>query len=72
MARPGARVVIVDETDQYVRKVYERTPVARGAFKGEVTDATTAPVDLIPPAMQDLRCVSLWEGRFYCVSFLTP
>jgi len=62
----------VDETEEYVRKVYDRTPVARGTFKGDVSIATQAPVEMVPPAMRDLRCVPLWEGRFYCVSFVTP
>jgi ubiquinone/menaquinone biosynthesis C-methylase UbiE len=72
MARPGARVLIVDETEQYVRKVYERTPIARATFKDEAGRKMQAPVDLVPPAMREVRCVSLWQGRFYCVSFVTP
>jgi ubiquinone/menaquinone biosynthesis C-methylase UbiE len=72
VAKPGARVLIVDETEQYVRKVYERTPLARATFKGEDAGSMQAPMDLVPPAMRELRCVSLWDGRFYCVSFVTP
>jgi ubiquinone/menaquinone biosynthesis C-methylase UbiE len=72
VARPGTKVVIVDETAKHVRTVYRRTPIARGTFKGQMEDACAPPIDLVPQDMADKRCELLWDGRFYCVSFAKP
>jgi len=69
VARPGARVVIVDETARHIKTVYRRTPIARQAFKDKAEDACGPPIDLIPPNMLDRQCQLLWDGRFYSVSF---
>jgi ubiquinone/menaquinone biosynthesis C-methylase UbiE len=72
VAKPGATILIVDETPQHVKTAYERTPLARKAFKDESSDSLRAPVELVPENMQDVRCEEVWDGRFYALSFVTP
>ena len=72
VSKPGARILIVDETEKHVRKTYEKTPLARRAFKGEDRTALDAPVRLVPEHMRDIRCEEAWNGRFYSLSFVKP
>jgi ubiquinone/menaquinone biosynthesis C-methylase UbiE len=72
VARPGARILIVDETEEHVRKSYERTPLARGTFKSEDREALRAPVELVPRRTKDIKCEEVWNGRFYSLSFVKP
>jgi len=72
VGKPGARILIVDETEKHVRKTYEKTPLARQAFKGEDRAALEAPVELIPKEMRDIRCEEVWDGRFFSLSFVKP
>ncbi len=72
VAKPGAKIVIVDETEEHVRKTYEKTPLARGTFKSESREALRAPVELVPDHMKEIRCEEVWNGRFYSLSFVKP
>ena len=72
VAKPGATILIVDETPKHVKTAYERTPLARKAFKEESSDSLRAPVDLVPESMQAMRCEEVWDGRFYALSFVKP
>jgi ubiquinone/menaquinone biosynthesis C-methylase UbiE len=71
VARPGARVVIVDEKERAAR-TYERTiPGFRRSFANG-RPAVVAPVDLVPPGMADVRLTDVWRGLFYCLEFVKP
>jgi SAM-dependent methyltransferase len=71
VARPGARIVVVDENERGAR-FYERTlPGFRSSFRGG-RPRVTAPVDLVPAVMQDVRLSNVWRGWFYCLEFRKP
>jgi ubiquinone/menaquinone biosynthesis C-methylase UbiE/uncharacterized protein YbaR (Trm112 family) len=71
VARPGTKIVIMDEHERGAR-FYERTlPGFRGSFK-QGRAAVTAPVDLVPEAMRDVRLSDSWGGWFYCLEFRKP
>lgn len=71
VAKPGARILISDENEKGARG-YERTlPGFKGAFEGQ-RQAITAPLDLAPPEMQELRLFDIWKGWFYCLEFRKP
>jgi ubiquinone/menaquinone biosynthesis C-methylase UbiE len=72
VARPGTTILIVDETPKHVKTAYERTPLARRAFKDQSSDLLRAPVELVPKNMQNVRCEHVWDGRFYSLSFVKP
>ena len=71
VAKPGSRIVIADETEEYVKNSYERNPVMRGKVKNR-QEAVSAPVDLVPAEMQELKIESLWNGKFYALTFRKP
>jgi hypothetical protein len=70
VARPGTKVLVVDETER-VAKAYEKVPVS-GQFYGARPEAISAPVDLVPGDMRDVRVREIAGGELYCLTFRTP
>ena len=71
VAKPGARVVVVDEQERAAR-AYERTlPGFRSSFTGD-RPTVSAPVEHLPPGMLEVTLSDVWRGWFYCLEFLTP
>jgi len=70
VARPGTKFVIGDENEALAQK-YEKLPVTSG-FYGNRRQAISAPVDLLPPEMQDVQVKDIAGGDLYCLSFRKP
>lgn len=70
VAKPGTKFVIGDENEAFAKQ-YERLPVA-GGFYGHRKEAISAPVDLLPPGMLDVRVTDIAGGELYCLSFRKP
>lgn len=70
VARPGTKFIIGDENEALAQK-YETLPVT-GGFYGNREQAIAAPVDLLPPEMQDVRVKDIAGGDLYCLSFRKP
>jgi ubiquinone/menaquinone biosynthesis C-methylase UbiE len=71
VAKPGSRILIADETEKHVKSTYERIPITSGYFKNR-QEAVTAPIDLVPPEMQEIHLEMLRDGRFYALTFRKP
>ncbi len=71
VAKPGSRMLIADETEEHVKSTYERIPITSGYFKNR-QEAVTAPIDLVPPEMQEIHLEMLRDGRFYALTFRKP
>lgn len=69
VARPGSLLLIADETEKHVKEVYEKS---LGGYYKNRKEAVSAPIDLVPPAMQDLHLESLRNGMFYALTFRKP
>ena len=71
VAKPGSRVVVVDENERAVRG-YERTlPGFRATFQ-QGRPQVSAPLADVPPGMRDVAVSDIWRGWFYCLEFVTP
>jgi ubiquinone/menaquinone biosynthesis C-methylase UbiE/uncharacterized protein YbaR (Trm112 family) len=71
VAKPGTRIAICDENERGAR-AYERTlPGFRRTFGGN-RQAVAAPVDAVPPAMEEVRVTDVWKGWMYCLEFRKP
>jgi len=70
VAKSGTKFVIVDETERVAKK-FEKTAVA-GAFYVNRPRTIAAPVDLVPPEMQETRTREMWGGELYCLTFRKP
>jgi ubiquinone/menaquinone biosynthesis C-methylase UbiE/uncharacterized protein YbaR (Trm112 family) len=68
VAKPGTRLLIGDENEKGA-KFYEGTlPGFSSSFK-DGRGVVTAPVELIPVEMEDVKVESLWKGYFYLICF---
>ncbi|HVI45710.1 MAG TPA: methyltransferase domain-containing protein [Chitinophaga sp.] len=72
VAKPGTRIVIIDETAEHVRKQYRRIPFVKNYFSSEAEEVrAVAPVDLVPAEMRELEVKLMERGRMYQLSFRT-
>jgi len=70
VARPGTKLMIVDENEQATKKL-EKAPVA-GRFYGNRTEVISAPIDLVPVEMQEIKVRDVCNGDLYCLTFRKP
>ncbi|MBW6467463.1 MAG: class I SAM-dependent methyltransferase [Brevefilum sp.] len=70
VARPGSKIVIVDETAKLLKKLSWIRPVH--TMIEQWGDRFEAPVNLVPSRMQELRVDTLINGYFYVLSFRKP
>jgi ubiquinone/menaquinone biosynthesis C-methylase UbiE len=71
VARPGGHLMIEDETEEYVKSTYEKSPITRGYYSKR-KQAVTVPIDLVPPEMEDIHVEMLKDGKFYAITFRKP
>jgi SAM-dependent methyltransferase len=68
VAKPGIKLLIVDETERVVERVYQRLPIVRRYFQARSSEVAI-PIDLVPPDVQELRIQEFFDGRLYCITF---
>jgi ubiquinone/menaquinone biosynthesis C-methylase UbiE len=71
VARPGTKIIIVDETEKGARAYRLTTPGFERMFDGK-REVINVPVDLVPPTMVEVRVDYVWRGFFYCLEFRKP
>ncbi len=71
VAKPGSLLLIADETEKHVKNAFEKIPYTSGFFKGR-TETVAAPVDLLPAEAEDVRLETVFDGRFYALTFRKP
>jgi ubiquinone/menaquinone biosynthesis C-methylase UbiE len=69
VAKPGTLLLIADETEKHVKEVFEKAP--GGLYKGR-KEPVSAPIDLVPPEMQEIHLEELRDGQFYALTFRKP
>ena len=67
VAKPGALILIADETKEVVTGNYQRSPFTRSYFKDAATDFN--PRSWIPDGAVDAHYEEVWEGKGYCLTF---
>ncbi len=71
VAKPGTKILIVDETEKVVSGLYQKNPLTQAYFKGQGKEAY-CPIGLIPPEMDDIQSRQIAEGKLYCLTFRKP
>lgn len=71
VAKPGTKIVIVDETEKVVREQYEKTPLL-GKYFRKRAEPVSNPMLLVPANMQDVICNQIMDGKAYCLTFRKP
>ncbi|MGB9407258.1 MAG: methyltransferase domain-containing protein [Terracidiphilus sp.] len=69
VAKPGSLLLIADETEKHVKDVYEK---GLGGFFKNRKEPVAAPIDLVPPEMQEIHLEQLRNGMFYALTFRKP
>lgn len=71
VARPGTKIIIVDETEKGAIAYRRTSPGFERIFDGK-REAISVPVDLVPATMKDVRVDYVWRDFFYCITFRKP
>ncbi len=71
VAKPGTRVVIVDETEKAVSGMYRKNPMTREYVEGDEKKAFS-PIELVPEGMREIQAREIAGGKMYCLTFRTP
>ena len=74
VAKPGTKIVIIDETKEHLKKQYQKTPFVKKYFRDDDLDSTRllTPVDLVPINMKEIEVKILEEHMMYQLSFRKP
>lgn len=70
VAKSGTRLVVVDETEELAKR-NESKFIARAFFKNRPRKIV-APVNLLPPGMQEVAAEEIWDHELYVLSFRKP
>ncbi|MGA7830412.1 MAG: class I SAM-dependent methyltransferase [Terracidiphilus sp.] len=71
ITKPGGHLMIEDETEEYVKSTYEKSPITSSFYKDR-KEAVTVPIDLVPTEMEEIHLEMLKEGKFYAITFRKP
>jgi len=71
VAKPGTKIVIIDETEKVVSQQYRENPFTRRYYASEDRLAS-APTDLVPAGMREIQTRLVSAGNEYCLTFRKP
>jgi ubiquinone/menaquinone biosynthesis C-methylase UbiE len=71
VAKPGARILIADESEKGAQAYEKIIPGFKSSFNGK-REAVQPPIDLVPAEMLERRVCEIWNGWFYCIEFRKP
>ncbi|MCQ3938408.1 MAG: hypothetical protein DPW18_15370 [Chloroflexi bacterium] len=71
VAKPGARILVADETERGAKGYEKVIPGFKGSFEGK-REEVAPPIDLVPKQMRETRIFDAWKGWFYCIEFRKP
>ena len=67
VAKPGAQILICDETQEHIDKSYKRLPFVKRFFKD--THPVIVPMQFIPHGVSDLKLDYAFNNRMYVITF---
>jgi len=71
VAKPGARILIADETEKGAQGYEKFIPGFKDSF-GRKREAIQPPIALVPDSMLEKHIFDIWKGWFYCLEFRKP
>jgi ubiquinone/menaquinone biosynthesis C-methylase UbiE/uncharacterized protein YbaR (Trm112 family) len=69
--RPGARILIADETEKGAQGYEKFIPGFKKSFGGK-RNPIVPPLELVPERMCETRLFEVWKGWLYCIEFRKP
>jgi ubiquinone/menaquinone biosynthesis C-methylase UbiE len=71
VARPGTKIVIVDETEKTLKGDHQRNWLTRKNFEPG-SEKVRCPIELIPDEMMEVKAREIAGGKLYCLTFRKP
>ena len=71
VAKPDTKIMIADETTDFIQKQYKKSLFTRSYFQDSDFDLTQIE-NCIPETVQEKKTRLLWSNRFYCITFRKP
>jgi len=71
VAKPGTKIMIADETTDFIQQQYKKSLFTRSYFQDTDFDLTQIE-NCIPETVQEKKTRLLWDNRFYCITFRKP
>ena len=71
VAKPGTKIVIVDDTERTLRDSLQSTAGVQGTTPSR-SEQARCPLDLVPSDMKDITAREICGGKLYCLSFRKP
>lgn len=71
VAKPGARILIADETEKGAQGYEKFIPGFKASFGGK-RNVIVPPINLVPLSMLETRVFDVWKGWLYCLEFRKP
>jgi ubiquinone/menaquinone biosynthesis C-methylase UbiE len=71
VAKPGARILIADETEKGAQGYERFIPGFKKSFGGKRKEIVP-PIDLVPANMLETRVFDVWKGWLYCIESRKP
>ena len=71
VAKPGTKIMIADETTDFIQQQYKKSLFTRNYFQDTDFDLTQIE-NCIPETVQEKKTRLLWSNRFYCITFRKP
>jgi ubiquinone/menaquinone biosynthesis C-methylase UbiE len=68
VAKKGTKILIADETADFVEKQYKKSGFTKNYFAGQTFDLRGLEA-MIPNTVTEKTTELLWEDRFYCITF---
>jgi ubiquinone/menaquinone biosynthesis C-methylase UbiE len=70
VAKPGTKILIVDETDKLVKQNYQRNPIIKNDYKD--AEKANIPVEMVPSDVKDIQTEIICNGLMYKLIFTKP
>ena len=71
VAKPKTKIIIADETSDYIEDEYKKSMFAKKYFENQSFDLKQIE-SLIPNSVLERKTEFLWDNKFYCISFRKP
>jgi len=71
VAKPGSKLLVVDETESMVVNTYQKNPFSRKLYQLADRDLSV-PVHLLPGGMKETEVRYFFEQKIYCLTFRKP
>lgn len=71
VAKPGAKILIADETEKGAQGYEKIIPGFKKSFGGKRQEIVS-PIDLVPDEMLEKKVFDVWKGWLYCIEFRKP